>query len=449
MSGRNNRSLSERVALTNPQMNIYRAGWQDDSRFRVAVCGRRFGKTFEAAEELRRAGRLAVTRKIPPENEIWYGAPTFKQARKIFWPRLKNSIPRHWLAAPPRETDLSLILKPYGHIIRVVGLENYDALRGSGLFFFLGDEWADVKPEVWTEVIRPMLSTCQGHALFIGTPKGHDHFYELYQRGQNGGGKEKGWWSVSYTTLDGGNVPVHEIESARNCLDARQFQQEYEASFETFSGRCIYAFSQEYSVHEKFYDPSLSVHVGLDFNVNPMSATIWQEEENKDGVISWQVDEIILPTSNTDEMAREIVRRYARKNRSFSGSDKESTEHITVYPDPSGCARRTSSFGKTDFSILRSYGLTLCATKKAPPVRDRFNVTNARFENSEGVRRAYVSPRCRQSIECYERYSYQDGKAEPDKNGGFDHLVDATGYYFFFRFGKQSYPQSLQGALER
>ncbi|WP_291366172.1 Terminase-like domain protein [Acetobacter sp. UBA5411] len=126
----------ERISLTSPQMSIYREGWKKHARFRVAACGRRFGKTFEAAEEIRRALKNTVVRNISPDNEIWYAAPTYKQAKKIFWPKLKATIPKKWLMRPPRESELSLEVGPYGHTIRIVGLENYDALRGSGLFFF-------------------------------------------------------------------------------------------------------------------------------------------------------------------------------------------------------------------------------------------------------------------------------------------------------------------------
>lgn len=122
--------------LTAPQFSIYDRGWHDESRFRVAACGRRFGKTFEAAEEIRRAVKMAVRRRISVDNEIWYAAPTYKQAKKIFWPKLKSIIPSHWLMTKPKETDLSMQIEPFGHIIRIVGVENYDALRGSGLFFF-------------------------------------------------------------------------------------------------------------------------------------------------------------------------------------------------------------------------------------------------------------------------------------------------------------------------
>ncbi|GBQ25973.1 phage terminase protein [Acetobacter estunensis NRIC 0472] len=439
-----------RVSLTNPQMTIYQAGWKEQSRFRVAVCGRRFGKTFETTEEIRRAVRLAVERRISVDNEIWYAAPTFRQARKIFWPKLKKFFPPSWLWTKPRESDLSMEVGPYRHVVRVVGLENYDALRGSGLFFFVGDEWADTRPGVWNEVIRPMLSTAQGHALFIGTPKGRDHFHEIYEKGQDGPTHERGWWSCSYTTIEGGNVSEEEIASARSSLDPRQFRQEYEASFESFAGQCIYAFSHSGSIKDRTYDPDSPVFIGLDFNINPMSATVWQEQETPEGeTITFQIDEIVLPTSNTDEMAKEIVVRYGIRASDFSGNATVQAGHISVYPDPSGGCRRTSSGGNTDISILKSYGLTVVTRRKAPAVRDRLNFTNSMFLTSSGKRRAFVSPRCTQSIESYERYAYLVNSSEPDKSGGYDHLVDATGYYLFFRFASQAVDGSRLRFLER
>ncbi|MFS8368432.1 Terminase-like domain protein, partial [Acetobacter oryzifermentans] len=107
----------ERAKLTNPQWNIYEHGWHPDCRFRTAVCGRRFGKTFLAQEEIRRAVRMAVKNDVHPENEIWFGSPTFKQAKKNFWNRLKRAIPEKWLLKRPNETECSMTLKS-GHIIR-------------------------------------------------------------------------------------------------------------------------------------------------------------------------------------------------------------------------------------------------------------------------------------------------------------------------------------------
>ena len=148
------------VTLTPKQANIYLWGWQKEARFRDAVCGRRFGKTFLAKAEMRRAARMAARWNVSVEDEIWYAAPTFKQAKRVFWKRLKQAIPPSWRAGKPNETECSITLKS-GHVIRVVGLDNYDDLRGSGLFFLIIDEWADCKWVAWEEVLRPMLSTCK------------------------------------------------------------------------------------------------------------------------------------------------------------------------------------------------------------------------------------------------------------------------------------------------
>lgn len=416
---------SEAIQLTPKQANIYAWGWQQVARFRVAVCGRRFGKTFLAAKEVRRAAKLAVRNDIHPDNEIWYGAPTFKQAKRVFWRRLKRAIPPNWRAGKPNETECAITLKS-GHVIRIVGLDNYDALRGSGLWFFLGDEWADAPEEAWTEVIRPMLSTCGGHALFIGTPKGFNHFHDFHNKGLPNG--EAGWRAWKYTTVQGGNVPPDEIDAARRELDARTFRQEYEAGFEDFGGRVYYSFTRTESVRLCPFDPALPVHIGMDFNVNPMSATVWQERPDGD---LWQVDEIVIPTSNTHEMADEIATRYARPG--FDPT-RPNLDHIVIYPDPAGAQNKTSAHGQTDIGILRSRGLSVIAMEAHPLVRDRINLVNAKFQTADGKRHAFVDPKCKKSIECYEKLAFKDDTNQPDKESGLDHLPDATGYYVYTRF---------------
>ncbi len=414
---------THRAALTLPQWEIYRHGWSPDARFRVAVCGRRFGKSFLLAEELRRAVKLAVAKSIGTENEIWYGAPNFVQAKRVMWSRLKKTIPRHWMDGDPYETTCSIRLRS-GHVIRLVGLDHHDGLRGSGLWFFAGDEWADCRPEAWLETVRPMLSVSRGHALFVGTPKGFDHFYEAYLRGQPGG--EDDFKSFLYSTLDGGNVPDEEIRSAEKMLDARTFRQEYNASFETYAGRVIYAFDRSYNIVTREIEMTSAFHVGIDFNINPMSATVWQEH----GSSVFQVDEIILPTSNTDEMCDEIVRRFGRPSHDPMSRD---VSRIHVYPDPAGAQRRSSAQGRTDISILKERGFKVIALTSHPLVRDRMNVVNSHFQSADGQRRAFVASTCSQSIAAYERLAFRAGTNEPDKTSGFDHLVDATGYFFFAR----------------
>ncbi|MCH4091550.1 hypothetical protein [Acetobacter sp.] len=295
-----------------------------------------------------------------------------------------------------------------------------------------------------------MLSTCEGHALFIGTPKGKDHFYDLYLKGQQGKTHENGWWSCSYTTLDGGNVSPEELSNAKGSLDIRVYRQEYEASFETFCGRCLYAFSRKHSVKNTIYDEKKHVHIGMDFNINPMSATVWQETTDNNGnLTTTQVDEIIIQTSNTDEMSQEILKRYGTKQIDFSGSENYSTQHITVYPDPAGQARKTSASGKTDISILLSYGINIKTRKQSPRVRDRMNFMNSMFENSLKEKKAFVSSKCIKSIESYERYAFIPGTSEPDKKQGYDHLVDASGYYLYFRFSENTFDIKTNKILDR
>lgn len=415
---------------------------QVDSPSRLYLCGRSLiatHNTFLMAEELRRAARLAVRENIGTENEIWYGAPTFLQAKRVMWGRVKRAIPRSWIGGAPSETSCSIRLRS-GYVIRLVGLDASENLRGSGLWFFGGDEWADCRPSAWREVIRPMLSTSRGHALFIGTPKGFDHFRDAYIMGQPGG--DPSYRSFLFTTADGGQVPMEELQAAEKELDARVFRQEYGASFETYAGRVVYAFSRAENVRRSAYDPNRPLHVGMDFNVNPMSATVWQE----DGETTRQIDEIILPTSNTDEMADEIARRFGRDG--FEPGRKM-VDHITVYPDPAGAQRRSSAGGKTDIGILREKGFVVCALRAHPPVRDRLNVMNRHFRSADGTVLATVDPRCTRSIEAYERLVYKEGTNEPDKGLGFDHLVDASGYYLFGRRSVNSAATATSSFMER
>jgi len=206
------------VVLTPKQANIYVWGWQKKARFRDAVCGRRFGKTFLGKAEIRRAVRLAAEWGVTVEDEIWYGAPTFKQAKRVFWRRLKQAIPASWRASKPNETECSITTKA-GHVVRIVGLDAYDNLRGSGLFFALVDEWADCPYEAWEEVLRPMLSTCRytvngeqrigGHALRIGTPKGFNHCYDSYLDGQGKEPDHKSWPGTPAGTCAGPSCAAH------------------------------------------------------------------------------------------------------------------------------------------------------------------------------------------------------------------------------------------------
>jgi len=417
-----NRYSDGRVDLTPKQANIFVWGWQPSARFRDAVCGRRFGKTFLGKAEMRRAARLVREWGVSVEDEIWYAAPTFKQAKRVFWRRLKQAIPAAWRAGKPNETECSITLKS-GHVMRIVGLADYDNLRGSGLFFVLVDEWASCPYEAWEEVLRPMLSTCRyrvngaefvgGHALRIGTPMGFNHCYDTYLDGQ---GKEPDHKSWLYTSLQGGNVPPEEIDAARRRMDARTFRQEYEASFENYSGVIYYCFDRRLNASQQTVQRGDSLHVGMDFNVGKMAAVVFVIRDGLPHAVDEFVDVFDTPT-----MIEKIRAKY-------------SGHAITVYPDASGKSRKTVGASESDLSLLKKAGLSVVVNASNPSVRDRINSKNAMFCNAYDERRLFVNlDKCPSYTQALERQVYDD-KGEPDKTLGFDHLNDAGGYFIAKRY---------------
>ena len=387
--------------LTRPQFEVF----DSDERFRVVVAGRRFGKTFLSISEL-------IDVAVPQEgSHCWYVAPTYKAAKEIAWDMLIARIPPEWIRKS-NETALTLTLIN-GSTIALKGAEKPDNLRGRSLDFVVMDEFADMRPEAWYEVIRPSLSDRQGAALFIGTPKGRNHFYDLWTRGTDG---NTDWQAFQYTTIDGGQVTEEEIESAKRDLDERTFNQEYNAQFVNYSGIIYYNFNREESVARCKDDGSL-LHVGMDFNLDPMSAVLAIREGSTIKI----VDEIVIFGSNTDEMVDEIKTRYPNRQ-------------ICVYPDPAARQRKTSAGGRTDLSILQNAGFSVKVRERHSAIRDRINSVNARLKSADGERHLVIDPRCKQVIRSLERQTYKEGTSQPDKDSGFDHMNDALGYLIDFLY---------------
>jgi hypothetical protein len=389
------------VNLTKPQTEIF----TNDTRFRVVVAGRRFGKTFLSAVELIRAALQGEDRNC------WYIAPTYKAAKEIAWGMLIEAIPPEYITKT-NETSLSLHLAN-GSIISLKGAEKPDNLRGRALDFCVLDEFADMRKEAWFEVIRPSLSDRKGSAIFIGTPKGRNHFYDLWTKGVD---KDEGWSSHQYTTLEGGNVDANEITAAKQDLDERTFEQEYQARFVNYSGVIYYNFSREQSVVRYHGEPS-RILIGMDFNLDPMSAVVM----TRNGNTLHAFDEIVIFGSNTDEMADEIRKRFGVKN-------------VTIYPDPACRQRKTSAGGRTDLSILQNAGFEVKVRNSHSAIRDRINAVNSRLQSADGVRQLFVDPKCKKTIESLERQTYKEGTSQVNKDDGFDHMNDALGYAVDYLF---------------
>ena len=392
------------MQLTLPQSEIWVA--QETARFRNVCAGRRFGKTYLSTVELLRAATSGKNKNC------WYLAPTYRAAKEIAWDMLIANIPEAYIVST-NLTALTIKLIN-GSTISLKGTDNGGAtLRGRSLDFCVLDEFSLMRPEVWYEVIRPSLSDREGSALFIGTPQGRNHFYDLWAKGLSG---TDNWQSFQYTTIQGGNVSASEIEQARSDLDERTFKQEYEAEFVTYAGLIYWAFDRATSL-VKAEDDGGVLHIGMDFNIDPMSAVIAQRR----GSDLICIDEVIIYGSNSDEIAKEIHQRYPNRQ-------------IIVYPDPAARQRKTSAGGRTDLSILQNSGFMTKAKKAHPAIRDRINAVNSRLKTGDGKRHLFFTENCKQTIKSLERQTYKEGTSQPNKDDGYDHMNDALGYMVEYLF---------------
>ena len=387
-----------KIKLTKPQYEVSSC----KKRFRVLISGRRFGKTYLCITEMMKYASK-------PNQKIWYVAPTFKMAKEIAWSNLKEMLNQFNWIDDINETTMSIRIRKTNSVISLKGADNYDALRGTGLNFLILDEFADIDKRTWFEVLRASVADTLGDVLMCGTPKGYGNWsYEMYLKGK----QDDHWGSYQYTTIQGGMVSKEEIEQAKQDIDIRTFRQEFEGTFENYAGSVYYNFHPVDSVIDRKIDWEKPLHIGMDFNVDPMSACVTQIEKDK----IYAVDEIIIYSSNTDEMCQEIRDRYGSKAQIF------------IYPDPASRQRKTSAGGRTDLSILQNAGFKVKVKHKHPSIRDRVNAVNAKLKDSKGVRHIFVSKSCKTMIKGLQRQIYKENTNIPDKEQGFDHMNDALGY---------------------
>ena len=392
-----------KITLTKPQLKVNNS----KARFRVLISGRRFGKTYLCITEMMKYATQV-------NKKIWYVAPTFKMAKEIVWSKLKEMLSEFNWIEHINESNMTITIKKTGSKISLKGCDAYDSLRGVGLDFLILDEFADIEEKAWTEVLRASVSDTEGDVLMCGSPKGYGNWsYRMYLKGQEG---DKEWDSFQFTTLEGGMVSKHEIEQAKQDIDIRTFRQEFEGTFENYAGSVYYNFHPVESVVKKEIDWTKPLHIGMDFNVDPMSACVGQIEKDK----IYFLDEVIIYSSNTDEMVEEIRNRYGTKIPIF------------IYPDPASRQRKTSAGGRTDLSILQNAGFKVKCKLKHPAVRDRINAVNSKLKDSNGNRHIFVSQTCKTIVKGLQRQIYKENTNIPDKEDGFDHMNDAIGYMVDF-----------------
>ena len=211
------------VQLHPAQLEIFNS----DARFKVVSAGRRFGKSRLAA------WILIIKALQSEEKDVWYIGPTFQQSKEIMWSMLKELLHGTGLIQATHE-NVATITLTNGRKISLKGSDRPDTLRGVGLYYVVLDEYASMKPEVWEKIVRPTLADVKGGALFIGTPEGKNHFYDLWV--QAGEEDNTEWEQFSYNSTDNPLLDPEEIKVARETMSTQAFRQEFEASFVSFTG---------------------------------------------------------------------------------------------------------------------------------------------------------------------------------------------------------------------
>lgn len=259
----------ERIVIPYSPRKQFRQFHERTERFAAIVAHRRAGKTVACVNDLIR-GALTCSR---PNPRFAYVAPLYTQAKDVAWLYVRdytNPIP----GAKLHESELRVDL-PNGGRVRLYGADNYDRMRGIYLDGVVLDEYADMDSRAWSEVIRPALSDRQGWAVFIGTPKGKNAFWEIWDYAA----KADDWFTLSLKASETGIIPPAELADARRVMSEDQYNQEYEVSFEAaiqgaYYGKEMRQATEDGRICSVPYEPVSEVHTAWDLGIDDSTA-IW------------------------------------------------------------------------------------------------------------------------------------------------------------------------------
>ena len=362
---------------------------QDKTRFRVVNCGRRWGKTTLAILEI---VAKAVSKK---DRKIAYIAPTYQQARDIAWVELKKiCLP---VTVTANEARLEIIVKTQDggqSTIWLRGWESVETLRGQRFDFVVIDEIASMRKFWlnWQEVIRPTLTDNKGEGLFISTPKGFNHFYELY----NLQDKDSDYKSFHFTTYDNPFIPKEEIDKAKKEIPEDRFAQEYLADFRKVEGLIYKEFNRELHLFDDEVTRVTEYLAGIDFGFNNPTCVL-HIKKNFDGVY-WIEDEWYV-TGRTEQQIADYVK---------------TCQFNTIYPDPEN---------PSAISVLLKSGLPVREVKKG---KDSVESGISQVRNLFITNKIKIHKRCVNLIAELETYSMDVEKNKPIKEN--DHALDALRY---------------------
>jgi hypothetical protein len=406
------------------------------ARFRVVAAGRRSGKTERAKRRLvARAAQAEIA-----DAKFVACAPTRDQAKRIFWTDLLRLAmtypggPHGWMVDKVSISDLTIRFRS-GAELMVVGLDRPQRIEGIAIDGAVLDEYAECKPEAWSQTLRPALSTLgrQGWCWFTGRPKGRNHFYDLWRDAKSRQDWDSFHWPSSVV------LAPEEIEAAKRDLDPLTYRQEYEADFVSFEGLAYYQWDANVHLRALEYDSRRPLIFCFDFNVDPGIAAILQEHDiqTPTGVMQTTccIGEVWIPrNSNTPAVCNRLAKDWGHHK-----------GEVHIYGDATGGARKTSQTEGNDWEMIRNYlkphftQLFTRTTRSNPHERDRVNSVNTRLKSADGTVRFAVDPRkAPHVVKDFEGVTLlEGGSGEIDKKATpeLTHLSDAIGYYIHERHG--------------
>lgn len=372
-----------------------------NARFRVVNAGRRFGKTVLASEEIKGVA-------LYKEAKIVYIAPTIQQARDIMWQQLKSELLPITLKTNESRLELEVMNKDgKSSFIQLKGWEAIETLRGQSFDFIVLDEVASMRNfwVGWNEVLSPTLIDRKGSCMFISTPKGFNHFYDLYNMHE----KDKNYESFHFTTYDNPNIPVEEIEREKLSKPENTFAQEYLGSFRKSEGLVYKEFRRDLHVYndnsEKQPTNIIRYMAGIDFGfTNPTAIISCKKGHDND---YWIVGEW-YKTQKTDEQIADVVSAF--------GFDE-------VYPDPES---------PSAIAELEKIGV-YCkeVVKNKDSIKNGINRIRALFLQNK----LHIHESCKNLIYELETYSYPESKIGKNEDENpikeNDHALDALRYMLY------------------
>lgn len=345
----------------------------------MLVVHRRAGKTVSCIADLVDAS-LRCQRERP---RFAYVAPYRVQAKAVAWDYLK-ALCAPMPGATVNESELRVDL-PNGARVQLFGADNYEALRGQYYDGVVLDEYADMDPRAWTEVIRPALSDRLGWAVFIGTPKGRNGFYDLYQHSL----KAADWTGLFLRASQSGLIAPEELQAAREVMTEDQYQQEYECSFEAAIQGAFYAREMESATKAGRitgvpHNTSAEVFTAWDLGIDDATAIWFGQVAGRE--LHW-IDYLEVSGEGLPEIAKRLK------------ADHRGAYDYSDHYLPHDVVARELGTGRSRKETLEALGLRNIITAPQMLIADGINATRSIFAQSW-----FDKVKCERGLECLTQY---------------------------------------------